>query len=482
MKTISLSAKEVDRFTTLQRVIDKRLSQREAARVLGIGERQVRRLVRGLRTNGAGTLTSRKRGKRSNRALDDSLRDEALAIIRKRYHDFGPTFAHEKLVEVHDMPVSISTVRNWMIDDGIWKSRRDRVGRAHQPRNRRACLGELVQIDGSDHQWFEDRAPRCTLLVYVDDATSRLMELHFCPSEATFDYFTATRGYLERHGRPVAFYSDRHSIFRVATKDRAAGGDRETQFGRALRELNIDIICANSSQAKGRVERANGVLQDRLVKEMRLRGISTMDEGNAYALEFMEDYNRRFGKAPQSEHDAHRLLRDDDCLDDIFTWQEERTLTKNLVLHYKRIMFLVEQTAETLALRKHRCRVYEREDGSIFWRCGALPLRFRVHEKVAHVDQGEVVPNKLLGHALVQIQEQQQARDAELLASKKLTNRDKRRLKKASALPAKSPPKPTLESITSKALAAGPKREFKRASALPTLAEIEAIQKLVIPD
>ena len=168
-----------------------------------------------------------------------------------------------------------------MMADGLWKDRRQRMKPVHQPRYRRDCVGELIQIDGSEHWWFETRGPQCTLLVYIDDATSRLMHLQFVETESTFDYFKATRAYLERHGKPVAFYSDKHGVFRVNRKD-AAGGDGMTQFGRALHALNIDIICANSSQAKGRVERANATLQDRLVKEMRLQGISGMEAGNAF--------------------------------------------------------------------------------------------------------------------------------------------------------------------------------------------------------
>ena len=157
-------------------------------------------------------------------------------------------------------------------------------------------LGELIQIDGSEHWWFEGRGPRCTLLVYIDDATSRLMHLQFVESESTFDYFAATRAYLERYGKPVAFYSDKHGVFRVNKKD-AVGGDGMTQFGRALHALNIDIICANSSQAKGRVERANGTLQDRLVKEMRLSGIDTIAAGNAFLPAFMERLQRALCQA-----------------------------------------------------------------------------------------------------------------------------------------------------------------------------------------
>ncbi|MBL4689138.1 MAG: ISNCY family transposase [Nannocystaceae bacterium] len=164
--------------------------------------------------------------------------------------------------------MSRETLRKWLIEAEIWLPRKLRR-RVHQPRNRRECYGELVQIDGSDHRWFEDRGPRCTLLVYIDDATSELMELHFCVSESAFSYFESTKSYLRRHGKPVAFYSDKASVFRVSEKKNQTFVKAPlTQFGRAMSDLNIDIICANTSQAKGRVERANLTLQDRLVKEL----------------------------------------------------------------------------------------------------------------------------------------------------------------------------------------------------------------------
>ncbi|WP_176055666.1 ISNCY family transposase, partial [Paraburkholderia caribensis] len=205
---------------------------------------------------------------------------------------------------------------------------------------RRACLGELVQIDGSDHRWFEDRAPACTLLVYVDDATSRLMQLHFTATESTFSYFEATRAYLERHGKPVAFYSDRASVFRSPAAGRT--GRSVTHFGRAMYELNIDTFCANSSSAKGRVERAHLTLQDRLVKELRLKGISTVADANAYAPCFIAAYNARFAKPPKSAFDAHRPLRDDEDLDRLMTWRETRRVTKSLTVQYDRVMYLLE--------------------------------------------------------------------------------------------------------------------------------------------
>ena len=260
-------------------------------------EAQVWRLLKAFRAEGALGLISKKRGRPSNRKTATAVRAAALWIVRHNYADFGPTLAAEKLAEEHGFSFSSETLRKWMIADGLWLDRKQRQKRIHQPRSRRDCVGELVQIDGSEHWWFEDRGPQCTLLVFVDDATSRLMHLQFVESESTFAYFHAARAYLEAWGKPIAFYSDKHGVFRV-NHPGALGGDGMTQFGRALHALNIDIICANSSPAKGRVERANRTLQDRLVKELRLAGAATLAEGNALLPAFMADYNARFAKAP----------------------------------------------------------------------------------------------------------------------------------------------------------------------------------------
>jgi hypothetical protein len=317
-----------------------------------------------------------------------------------------------------------------MIEAGIWVPRVQRR-RVYQPRHRRSCLGELVQIDGCEHAWFEDRASKCTLLVYVDDATSRLMELRFVVSETAFDYFAATKSYLEHHGKPVAFYSDKASIFRVVRSE-AAKGVGMTQFGRALSELNIDIICANTPQAKGRVERAHQTLQDRLVKELRLRSISTLEAGNSYLPEFRADYNQRFAREPLSPHDAHRPLRDDEDLDRIFTWQEDRKLSRNLTFRYNRVTYIVEPGPETLPLMGERCRVYEYEDGRVEVRHKDTPLPFRVFfDKNPHVTQGAIVDDKRLGAVLSKIRRDQQERDRKRLASRRLTMRQKDQIRAA---------------------------------------------------
>src|SRR5438876_9636650 len=252
-ETVALTMGELDRLQVMSQLAERRLTRRRAAALLGLSERQIRRLYRAFRRAGAAGLASRRRGRPSNRRLPDATRDRALALIRERYADFGPTFALQKLTEAHGLTLSVETLRGWMIAAGLWVPRTQRTRRSYPPRPRRACRGELVQIDGSEHAWFEDRGPVCTLLVYVDDATSRLMELAFAEVESTFDYFRATRRYLERHGKPMAFYSDRLCVFHVHARERAQNGRGLSQFGRALRELNIDLLCAQSrSQGAGR--------------------------------------------------------------------------------------------------------------------------------------------------------------------------------------------------------------------------------------
>src|SRR5437667_3958526 len=252
-ETVALTMGELDRLQVMSQLAERRLTRRGAAALLGLSERQVRRLYRAFRRDGATALASRHRGRPSNRQLATATREQALTLVRERYVDFGPTFAHQKLTEQHGLAFSVETLRGWMTAVGLWVPRAQRLRRSQPPRPRRACLGELVQIDGSEHAWFEDRGPVCTLLVYVDDATSRLMELAFAEVESTFDYFRATRRYLERHGKPMAFYSDRLCVFHVHARERAQNGRGLSQFGRALRELNIDLLCAQSrSQGAGR--------------------------------------------------------------------------------------------------------------------------------------------------------------------------------------------------------------------------------------
>jgi transposase len=395
---LPMSAKEITRLEVMQRLKDKRLTQKEAARLLGLSTRQIKRLWRAYRKHGAQGLVSSRRGKASNNRLDAGVVQQALDLIQEKYTDFGPTLAHEKLTEVHHLRLSRESVRRIMIAEGIWKPKRAKRPSTHQMRERRACFGELIQIDGSEHAWFEERGPKCTLLVYIDDATGQLLELLFVPSETFFGYCEATRHYLEHYGKPLAFYSDKHGIFRVNQERPLGTTSGLTQFGRAMDELDIQIICANTPQAKGRIERANQTLQDRLVKELRLRSISDIEAGNAFLPEFRQDFNRRFAVAPRSTHDAHRPLLKTDNLDLILTHQETRTLSKNLTVQFYHVIYQIQSNRPGYALRNAQVTVCENAQGEVTILYKNKPLAFTLYHKAPR--QAEVADAKTLDHQI----------------------------------------------------------------------------------
>ena len=381
----------------MQRIEAKRLKQKKAAEMLRVSERHIRRLLRAYRQLGTEGLVSKRRGKPSNNQLKRALKQQAIDLIYSQYPDFGPTLAHEKLTEKHGLELSRETVRKLMITEGLWKPKKVKKLVVHQMRERRACLGELVQIDGSPHAWFEERGEKCNLLVFIDDATGRLMELYFTPGETTFSYFAATEQYISRYGIPVAFYSDKNSIFKVNIKN-ALTGNGMTQFGRAMKELEIEIICANTPQAKGRVERAIQILQDRLVKEMRLRGISSIEAANEYAAEFIVDYNARFAVQPRSSHDAHRLLVINEDLERVFTFQEHRNLSKNLTLQYKNVVYQIQTSRPSYAMRNTPVTVCEDHQGTINILYKGHSLEYSIYQKQQR--QAEVVSSKDIDNKL----------------------------------------------------------------------------------
>jgi transposase len=389
-----MSNRELTRLEVMQRLKDKRLTQKEAAQMLDLSARQIKRLFRAYKAQGVQGLISVRRGKASNNRLDPQVVQQAIDLIYERYRDFGPTLAHEKLVEEHGLQLSDESVRRLMIAEGLWKPKRAKQPSAHQMRERRACIGELVQIDGSDHDWFEGRGPKCTLLVYIDDASGQLLQLWFVPDETFFAYCEASRHYFERYGKPVAFYSDKHGIFRVNQERPLGLSSGLTQFGRAMQELDIQIICANTPQAKGRIERANQTLQDRLVKELRLRGISDMQTGNAYLPEFREDFNRRFAVAPRSTHDAHRPLLKTDNLDVILTHQETRSLSKNLTVQYKHVVYQIQTNRPGYTLRNAKVTVCENTQAEVTIFYKNKPLAYSIYHKAPR--QAEVVDTKTL--------------------------------------------------------------------------------------
>src|SRR4051794_5040670 len=406
MAVVLMSKAELSRVDTPARVDRGALPVAGAASLLGLSGRQVFRLLARLRAEGASGLASRRRGRPSKRRLPAAAREAALAAVRERYADFGPPLAAEKLEEAHGIRLSRETLRQWMAEAGLRVPRRARRGSVHQPLRRRDRLGDPVQVDGCQHRWFEDRGPPCTLLVSVDDASSRLMHLRFVPAGSASAYTAATREHVEAHGKPVASCSGRHGIFRANRPD-AAGGDGVTRFGRAPHELTIAIIRASSPQAKGRVERAHETLQDRLVKELRLAGVSTIEAANALLPTFVADDNDRFAKALRLAEDLHRAPAPHDDLDGAPTWREERTGTGSPTLHYDKVLFLLEPGEVARSLARERVTVHEVPDGRLAIRHEGLDLPCRTFDKLRRVDRAAVVENQRLGAVPAHLRDRQ---------------------------------------------------------------------------
>ena len=401
-----MSGRELQRIEVLSEVLARRRTEISAAAILGLSTRQTRRLLTAYRDGGGGALIHKARGRTSNNRLIPGIREYVIELVRSRYADFGPSLAAGVLLEKDGVKVSRETLRRRMVEDGFWLSRKQRRS-FHQPRLRREAYGELIQIDGSEHRWFEDRGAPCSLLVFIDDATGKLMQLRFAPSESTSSYFDCLRGYLDAHGCPVAFYSDKHSVFRM-NRD-AQGGHGMTQFGRALAELNIEIICANSSQAKGRVERVNRTLQDRLVKELRLDDVCDMGAGNIFLPEFLERFNEKFSvRAARPDNLHRRLTVSPDRLSDILCHREQRYVGQQLTLAYDRKQLILDRSALSEDLGGQYVDLYDFADGrlEVRWK-GQVLLPYRVFDKDQRVSHTAIIENKRLGHALAIIKAQQ---------------------------------------------------------------------------
>lgn len=370
-----MSDKELLRSQLMAQLVDGKMSQSEAAARLDVSVRQVKRLKRSFVGGGVDGLISKKRGKPSNRRVAPAVLAQALKWIGSHYSDFGPTLATEKLREQHGVTLSVETVRKLMITHGYWKARRASKAKVHQMRDRRAQRGELIQIDGSPHDWFEGRSPRCCLLVFIDDATGELTHLQFVDAETTLDYMAALARHIDLHGLPAALYSDQHSIFRVNAKEPSNAG--QSQFARALDELGIDGIQANTPQAKGRVERANQTLQDRLVKEMRLQGVAGQAQANAWLPTFIADFNRRFAVKPALPADAHvRYLGKAVDLRRILSVRGTRVLSKNLSCQYEGALLQVKTASSGLSLRGATVTIHRHFDGQIELRWQGKTLEF----------------------------------------------------------------------------------------------------------
>ena len=377
MEDIFMTIKEAGRLRFLKNHADGIISLSDTAKLLGISYRHTKRLWKNFKIDGEKSLISKKR-KMRNRALKPEFEEAILVLIREHYSDYGPTLLAEKLQEIHQIKVSKETVRKILIKHGFWQTKRKKKVKAYQRRKRRSCFGELEQIDGSPHAWFEDRGPYCTLLLVVDDATGRIAAGRFEEEETTEGYFCLMKNYIQMHGLPISLYSDKHGIFRV---NQGSDRSKPTQFARAMKELNIEIINAHSPQAKGRIERANGILQDRLVKELRRQGISTIDEANVYLPTYIEDHNKRFEKTPANPVNAHGELCHNQDLNKILCIKNVRVISKNLEVRYENVIYQIQAPSRVNRLRGATVQMIKTSNGEIHIEYNGELLDFTQYEE-----------------------------------------------------------------------------------------------------
>src|SRR5271169_6610709 len=407
METMNMSRKERNRLVVLRQVRHRKLSLREAAEVMVLSYRQAKRVWRRYREGGDAGLVHGLRGRPSARRKDEQLRARILTRYRSRYADFGPTLAAEYLRREDGLEVDHETLRRWLVVQGLWQSRRRRQ-QHRQWRERKACLGQMVQLDGSLHDWFEGRRPKAVLMVMIDDASNET-GAEFFEEETTRASFETFEGWVEEHGVPCSVYVDRDSIYRceraATVAEQVAGQKPQTQFGRAMSLLGVELILANSPQAKGRVERRNGLLQDRLVKALRLRGISDLAGANTYLeQEFLRELNGQFTVAPASPADVHRAAPRN--LREVLSWEEQRVVQRDWTVAWQNTWYQIDRRHEGMSLAGKSVVVRRLLDGSeqlvhrghkLAWsKLPARPER-RSAPRVAPANKGD--PTPVAGHA-----------------------------------------------------------------------------------
>ena len=362
---ITMSSREVKRFKIIQKVLEKQLRQVKAGELLGLSQRQIRRIAKRVQAEGARGVTHRSRGQPSRRKMPQDQQERIGSIIEERYSDFGPTLVAEKLMENEGIRVSKEKVRQVMMEQGLWQRKRRRR-KIYQWRERKAYLGEMVQMDGSHHEWLEGRGPKMVLMGYVDDATGRFFG-RFYESEGVSSAMDSLRRYIELYGCPLSLYLDKHSTYKTtrhpSTDELLRGDQAMTQFERACRELEIEIIHAHSPQAKGRIERVFGTLQDRLVKEMRLEGITTIKGANEFLDRFTPRYNKRFAREALRESDLHRRLPRGMRLESVFCLKETRTIMNDYTVRWRGKRYLIK--TPSIAIRRRKVEVREYFDDRI---------------------------------------------------------------------------------------------------------------------
>ena len=383
-----MSGRERVRLDALSRVRRGELSVVSAAELMGVSLRQARRVWKRFAAAGAAGLVHKLRGRKSNHGLSEDRRERIVKLHQERYADFGQTLACEKLAAEHELFVCPDTLTALLKARGLWERKRRR-GKHRRRRERRSCLGSMVQKDGSHHDWFEGRGPRCVLMVMIDDATSTVLA-RFYPAETTEAAFDLFGRWVKRYGIPRSVYADRHSIYRDEDHP-----DKPTQYGRAMKQLSVELIAAHSPQAKGRVERMNGTLQDRLVKEMRLRGINSIEAGNAFLeSKFLDELNGRYAVKAKRSQDLHRAVEAGVVLEEVLCVADGRVVSNDWCVRWNNRWLQIDAKHAGLSLAGRKVTVKQRADGGLvmlrdgqrlaFEELSARPARAPVNKPVVN--------------------------------------------------------------------------------------------------
>ncbi|HEX9664401.1 MAG TPA: ISNCY family transposase [Patescibacteria group bacterium] len=384
MTLITMSSKEIDRFQVIKKLIGKHIDEIKAAKLLRLSVRQIRRLKSKVRQSGAKGLIHGNRGKESHNRINENKKKKIIVLLRKHYHDFGPTFASEKLSENHGVNHDSKTIRQIMIDEGLWKPRTKKKQQKHlQWRERKSCYGEMIQFDGSYEHWFEDRndTGEICLLAAIDDATGRPVSLIFAKHEGVFPVFGFWRRYTVKNGKPKSIYLDKFSTYSMNHKLAKENSDTLTQFERAAGELKIELIKANSPEAKGRVERLFGTLQDRLIKELRLANISDIAAANIFLEKtFIPKFNAKFSVEPRNKTDLHQKLtqKENKQLQGIFSRQRERTVLNDFTFSFNKQWYQLIKEQPATICKKDKVIVEEHLDHSIHVRLRSKYLNYHI--------------------------------------------------------------------------------------------------------
>ena len=363
---VIMSVKELERLKVVTDITEKRISLKNAGKRLNLSVRQIIRLVKIFKIQGAKGLTNKHRNTISNRKLSDEVRLKVLELYKENYPDFGPTLFCEKLTELHNIEISKETARKWLLKEGLWRRERKTKLRK-QLRERKPCFGEMLQLDGSHHDWFEKRRDKAVLMAFIDDATS-MVYARFYEYEGTIPAMSLLKQYIEEYGLPMSIYSDRHTTYKSTDKNKEA----LSQFERALSELGIELIHANTPQAKGRIERLFGTLQDRLVKEMRLRNISDIETANNFLKEYLPIFNSKFNVIPFDNANVNVKIGGDIDLDSYLCIKRERTVKNDNTISYNSKLYQLES-----CIRAKKVIVEERIDGGVHIKYNGISLKYK---------------------------------------------------------------------------------------------------------